>query len=574
MISTISPTGSPTKSPTPEPTLAPTPLVVTPEPTKAPVLLPIKISPASDKPYSKCVGNCADDSDCADGLVCYERRDMEEVPGCTGNGSPPDQNGFGYCVVRLYDFLWIVGDELEPPEAFPLGICEGDCDGDEECEEGLKCFDRGANEPVPGCDGDGYRKKDYCYCETDCGTKAPSKSPTPSPTQAPTTAAPTKAPMPEPTTSPSKSPTSSPTQAPSTAAPTTSPVPEPTTSPMISTISPTGSPTKSPTPEPTLAPTPLVVTPEPTKAPVLLPIKISPASDKPYSKCVGNCADDSDCADGLVCYERRDMEEVPGCTGNGSPPDQNGFGYCVVRLYDFLWIVGDELEPPEAFPLGICEGDCDGDEECEEGLKCFDRGANEPVPGCDGDGYRKKDYCYCETDCETSSPTLPQPSKSPVPPTPPPTRSPFSGTAAPVVPPSYYKYTSGSRSCSWQGPEPLDNKSNVALQFWTFGDVPYDGSSDGNTCLSSSGSKQDPCKRYNCVNNDSLPRGNTCTYEGEDYECVKEQIIPYINAAIDDGNGAFAAHYGDILSELLIFTESSILLSIILSRFTFLFPLF
>jgi hypothetical protein len=43
---------------------------------------------------------------------------------------------------------------------------------------------------------------------------------------------------------------------------------------------------------------------------------------------------------------------------------------------------------------GLCEGDCDGDGDCDEGLYCFQRDGDESVPGCRGDGVSKKDYCY------------------------------------------------------------------------------------------------------------------------------------------------------------------------------------
>lgn len=45
----------------------------------------------------------------------------------------------------------------------PLGCCEGDCDKDSDCESGLKCFKRNRFQHVPGCSGSGKRGKDYCY---------------------------------------------------------------------------------------------------------------------------------------------------------------------------------------------------------------------------------------------------------------------------------------------------------------------------------------------------------------------------------------------------------------------------
>ena len=59
-----------------------------------------------------------------------------------------------------------------------------------------------------------------------------------------------------------------------------------------------------------------------------------------------------------------------------------------------LVIAGNNGEPLEAFPLGLCEGDCDNDSECQLGYKCFQRSSFEPVPGCLGEDSSIKDYCY------------------------------------------------------------------------------------------------------------------------------------------------------------------------------------
>lgn len=51
--------------------------------------------------------------------------------------------------------------------------------------------------------------------------------------------------------------------------------------------------------------------------------------------------------------------------------------------------------PESYFPLGFCEGDCDSDDECEEGLVCFQRGSNQPIPFFLGgeDDSTRTDYC-------------------------------------------------------------------------------------------------------------------------------------------------------------------------------------
>jgi hypothetical protein len=60
---------------------------------------------------------------------------------------------------------------------FPLQICQGDCDNDEECEEGLLCLQRKSNEPVPGCSGQPTSGMDYCIASSASTTSAPSESP-------------------------------------------------------------------------------------------------------------------------------------------------------------------------------------------------------------------------------------------------------------------------------------------------------------------------------------------------------------------------------------------------------------
>lgn len=49
--------------------------------------------------------------------------------------------------------LVVEGNNGSPASAFPLGLCEGDCDSDSDCEGGLTCYQRDANESVPGCSG-------------------------------------------------------------------------------------------------------------------------------------------------------------------------------------------------------------------------------------------------------------------------------------------------------------------------------------------------------------------------------------------------------------------------------------
>ena len=45
-------------------------------------------------------------------------------------------------------------------------------------------------------------------------------------------------------------------------------------------------------------------------------------------------------------------------------------------------------------------GDCDEDEDCENGLFCYRRNAFETVPGCAGQGSSGTDYCFDPADLE------------------------------------------------------------------------------------------------------------------------------------------------------------------------------
>lgn len=46
-------------------------------------------------------------------------------------------------------------------------------------------------------------------------------------------------------------------------------------------------------------------------------------------------------------------------------------------------------------PLGLCQGDCDHDDECAGSFKCFKRSGTEKIPGCIGaSSYPGQDFCY------------------------------------------------------------------------------------------------------------------------------------------------------------------------------------
>ena len=139
----------------------------------------------------------------------------------------------------------------------------------------------------------------------------------------------------------------------------------------------------------------------------------SPSPAFPLALCQGDCDRDDECQSGMFCFQRSGVDEVPGCQGQGRP----GKDYCFDRPPAYLWIMGNDGSPAKNFPLGVCEGDCDNDEECATGLTCMQRNGNEAVPGCQGPAKRRKDYCYLMVTPESSDP-IPTPLPTVSPPTP------------------------------------------------------------------------------------------------------------------------------------------------------------
>jgi len=60
--------------------------------------------------------------------------------------------------------------------------------------------------------------------------------------------------------------------------------------------------------------------------------------------------------------------------------------------------IGNNGLPSEVFPLSHCKGDCDNDDECDEGLTCMQRYSDEEVDGCIGTirDYYSIDVCILE----------------------------------------------------------------------------------------------------------------------------------------------------------------------------------
>jgi glucose/arabinose dehydrogenase len=149
-------------------------------------------------PLKLCQSDCDNDDECEGDLVCLQRSGDEAIPGCT-EYNLPRFFGLDFCVASSAPSLpkapvvavvpapilprpaprprpappseqqsgqaMVFGNNGLPAASFPLKRCQADCDNDNECEGDLVCFQRIANETVPGCFG--YEKvhffgRDFC----------------------------------------------------------------------------------------------------------------------------------------------------------------------------------------------------------------------------------------------------------------------------------------------------------------------------------------------------------------------------------------------------------------------------
>lgn len=160
----------------------------------------------------------------------------------------------------------------------------------------------------------------------------------------------------------------------------------------------------------------------------------SPASAFPLQKCQGDCDTDKDCATNLKCFIRKpgdDILKIPGCTTSTVTKLTNdGTDYCYdpndaavapmkppspvaaprsapnaapTSTRGQIVFKGEDWTPRDAFPLDLCEGDCDGDYDCEGELVCHHRDMDETgqlgtVPSCAGRDTTTRDYCIRPSD--------------------------------------------------------------------------------------------------------------------------------------------------------------------------------
>ena len=109
--------------------------------------------------------------------------------------------------------------------------------------------------------------------------------------------------------------------------------------------------------------------------------------------CTGPCDSDNQCATGLKCFLRSKSStptRVPGCNG---PLEATNDDYCYKPTNLEIELSGTNSGSSKN--LQACVGECDNDDMCAPGLKCFQRANGESIPGCKGSGSGKGwDYCY------------------------------------------------------------------------------------------------------------------------------------------------------------------------------------
>jgi len=121
-----------------------------------------------------------------------------------------------------------------------------------------------------------------------------------------------------------------------------------------------------------------------------------------YGLCEGDCDSDVDCIGDLVCFYRNGGEQVPGCNDPYNniivhedinfccDPNVEGCGDPPAGEFELISIGNDGYD---IFPLPICRGDCDNDDDCQGALRCFQREGGEEVPGCTGSPSIPDNYC-------------------------------------------------------------------------------------------------------------------------------------------------------------------------------------
>ena len=240
----------------------------------------------------------------------------------------------------------------ECSESSPCGACQGDCDSDLECAPGLTCALRGTGEltPIFGCSGLGIAGLDYCYNASAVNAAVEN------------------------------------TIANENANVASIPNPDANLNAHLDGV------TQSPASEQTEDFS--------SNDRAALSTRSDPCSATSQCEfCEGDCmADDTKCSGDLTCFQRPDGDNtrVLGCQGSGDA----GVDYCWRPIENTLVL---RTRPCNSnLQCGKCEGSCNGNDQCADGLACYRRVDLSVVPGCTGNGFSGVSFCWDPNDLQST----------------------------------------------------------------------------------------------------------------------------------------------------------------------------
>jgi len=118
----------------------------------------------------------------------------------------------------------------------------------------------------------------------------------------------------------------------------------------------------------------------------------------PCKACQGTCSSDLHCEGELTCQERSSGELVDGCNIDAFGPTDN---ICAPfpAAKELRHLGFSACTNTASGKCDACRGDCDIDDDCKDGLECFQRGSankDDPIPGCDMNHSvpDQTDFCY------------------------------------------------------------------------------------------------------------------------------------------------------------------------------------
>jgi hypothetical protein len=114
--------------------------------------------------------------------------------------------------------------------------------------------------------------------------------------------------------------------------------------------------------------------------------------------CVGTCSDNSDCLPGLKCFQKPNSNVlpvyIPGCNATSSR-DSVCYKPSTLPGIDALRNKSRLNDTTES--INMCEGTCNNDDECKDGLSCSFTTKDLNVPGCNGIITSNWSYCINKT---------------------------------------------------------------------------------------------------------------------------------------------------------------------------------